>query len=338
MVAKQLNTETFSENFFFYFFDQVALYSLKGFSIRKRIKKLENDIKPDVVFSVFGPSWWTPKAKHLQGYAYPHYVYPDSPLFQMISRKEKFKIALMKQIHLFFLNKNGNYFVSETENVTHRLKNLLKKTSKFYTVGNTCSLNYDLFLDHKLSTKQLLPDKQEQEFRFLSLCTYHQHKNLEILNEVVPILNNKLPEANIKFVLTIDTENFNNKFTEEAKKNIINIGRIDTNQCPQLYSECDALFLPTLLECFSANYPEAMKMGKPIATSDLEFAKTVCKNAAIYFNPVNADDIAKKISILYRDHKVRENLVKYGKEQLKSFPSSAERACQYLKICKEISK
>ncbi|MFK2341775.1 glycosyltransferase [Bacteroides fragilis] len=87
--------------------------------------------------------------------------------------------------------------------------------------------------------------------------------------------------------------------SEEAKKSIVNLGIIDVSKCPQLYNECDALFLPTLLECFSANYVEAMKMRKPIVTSNLPFATNVCKNAALYFDPMNAHDIVEKFLFWY---------------------------------------
>src|SRR5690606_9425639 len=166
----------------------------------------------------------------------------------------------------------------------------------------------------------LLPAKAENEFRFLSLCTFHKHKNLEILNEVIPLLNLDTVGKNVKFVLTIDDENFESKFTAEAKKSILNIGRQPVQNCAKLYSESDSLFLPTFLECFSANYPEAMYMKKPIATSDLSFATSVCGNAALYFNPTDPKDICDKLLMICHDEKLRDQLVIRGSMQLKQFP------------------
>ena len=84
--------------------------------MRRKMRNLEKIIKPDCVFSVFGPSWWTPKAPHLMGYAYPHYVYPDSPFFDNINLFEKFKINLFKKIHLFFLRKKLKHYISPENN------------------------------------------------------------------------------------------------------------------------------------------------------------------------------------------------------------------------------
>ena len=125
-------------------------------------------------------------------------------------------------------------------------------------------------------------------------------------------------------------------FKEEAKKSIINIGRVPVKDCPQLYEESDALFLPTLLECFSANYPEAMLMERPILTSNLSFATEVCGNAAKYFDPISPRDIVSSIIELVSNKELQAELVKNGKEKLNDFDDSYTRAKKYLDICKNI--
>ena len=70
---------------------------------------------------------------------------------------------------------------------------------------------------------------------------------------------------------------------------------------PMCTAQSDAMLLPTMLECFSASYPEAMVMKKPVLTSDLSFARSICGNAAIYFNPFDPADIADKIIGLVND-------------------------------------
>lgn len=340
MVSKQINQDEFADNFKFYCFNHHPFYGIKGYRIRKKLIHLEKIIKPDVVFSIFGPSWWTPKAPHLQGYAYPHYVYKESPIFDILPLSQKIKLKIQELIHQYFLNKNGSFFVSETEDVSLRLKNILPDSkNSFFSVSNTCNAFFYEYISEKNSEtkKKFLPEKSKNEFQFLSLCTYHSHKNLNILNKVIPILNNKFSDKEIKFILTINDENFKNKFSEEAKKSIINIGRIDVKDCPKLYKECDALFLPTLLECFSANYPEAMIMEKPIITSNLSFATSVCGAAALYFNPMNEEDIVSKIIEIIENDELRKLLVKNGKNQLRRFLKPQERAFEYIKICKLIS-
>lgn len=335
-VAGQIDNMEFPSNFFFYKIDSHPLYGIKGFAIRKKIKQLEKKINPDCVFSVFGPSWWTPTKPHLMGYAYSHYIYPESPFFQNISLKEKIKWKLFKTIHTYFFKKNGIYYVCETEDVSNRLAKLLKCSKEnVFTATNTYN---DYFCNSNFIDGNLLPIKEKDEYRFISLCSFEVHKNLTILNKVVPLLNKIKPEIKIKFILTIDEISFEKNFDKEVRNSIINIGRIDVAMCPKLYDECDALFLPTTLECFSANYPEAMKMKRPILTSNLSFATTICKDAALYFNPYDENEIVTTILKIINNPEITDDLLNNGEKQLASFLTSKERAEKYLKICESIIK
>jgi glycosyltransferase involved in cell wall biosynthesis len=333
VVKAEISVNDFPENFTFYCFDEYPQRLFKGFKVRNFLKNLEKELKPDIVFSVFGPSYWTPLSPHLQGYAYPHYVYEESPYFKIISLKKLFVNKIYKIIHRFFLNRNGKFFVSETEDVSKRAIEFLGiKSNKMFTVNNTYSEYFNSF---EPSSNKLLPDKKINEFRLLSLCSFAPHKNLEILNKVVPQLEKQL-KIKFTFVLTVDEKEFQDKLTNEAKKSIINLGRIDVSICPQLYFEIDALFLPTLLECFSANYPEAMKMRKPILTSNISFARAIAGNAAIYFNPLNHQDISSKIIELANNYNLQNKIINEGVKRLSIFNTADERAKAYLEICKTI--
>jgi len=335
-VASQIDTKKFSSNFIFYKIVTHPRLILRGYIVRTYLRKLEKNINPDCVFSVFGPSYWTPQAPHLIGYAYPHYVYPESPIFRIMNLKDKIKIFIYKLTHRFLLKKNGFFFVCETEDVSNRLEYYLNIDRKrIYTVSNTYNHFFENFVPARTN---ILPAKDIDEFRFISLCSFAPNKNLEILNEVIPILKRRLEGINIKFILTVNDKQLQDKMSNEAMSSIINLGLVDVSLCPQLYFECDALFLPTLLECFSANYVEAMKMQKPILTSNLSFATTVCQNAALYFDPLNPEDIVEKILLLISDEKQRNDLIAEGNEQLLNFDTAEERARKYLEICDKIIK
>lgn len=319
--------DEFPNNFKFFIFNKSPLRSIKSFL---RCKRLSKKVHPDCVFSVFGPSYWTPDVPHLMGYAYPHYVYPESPLFKQISIRERLKIGLYKKLHQYFLRRNGKYYVCETEDTSNRLSKYLNiRRDRIFTVSNT--FNKDLFINNAPI------HSESNEFKLLSLCSPYAHKNLGIINDVIKELNNR-SISGFKFIVTIDDLSFDRLFSDEAKKYIENRGYIRIKDCPQLYKECDAIFLPTLLECFSANYPEAMAMQKPILTSNLSFARVVCKDAAVYFDPLNPIDIADTIKKLIESPSLYNNLVKKGLEVVKDFPSSTERAKEYLKICRYISR
>ena len=286
-LSKKIDCNQFGENFHFAHISHHPIYGLGGWREKIRMKKMCKTIEPDVVFSIFGPSCWTPyDIPHLQGYAYPHYVYPNSPVFSIMSFKEKIHVKFLKFLHVYFLKRNGQFYVCETDDVSNKLARLLNiDRTKIYTVSNCANHFFETFSN---TGEQLLPSREYDTFRFLILCSPAQHKNLQILNQVIPLLR-KRTTRKIEFVVTISPQAYQSIFyLSELKDQIINIGGIHPSLCPQIYSECDALFYPTLLECFSAAYPEAMIMKKPILTSDLSFATGVCGDAAAgktYFQP-----------------------------------------------------
>ena len=63
------------------------------------------------------------------------------------------------------------------------------------------------------------------------------------------------------------------------------------------------------------------------------FAHCVCKDAAVYFNPVDANDIADKLINLIDDKNLQVSLVEKGTEQLKQFGTSEDRAKGVLELC-----
>ena len=329
----QIDKSKFPSNYKFVVIQQHPFFSISAPAIQLRLRKLEKSFGPDVVFSVFGPSYWTPKSPHVMGFAYPHIVYRDSPFFGTLSWLERRKIFLINYIRLYFLDRNGKNYVSETGDVSERLSRVLGKKKNYFVVGNTFSQLYETNAYSK--GKEVFNKRaSSKEFLFLSLCTYMPHKNLAILNKVIPLLNSY--QINYKFILTIDDDEMHN-FTEVAKKNIINLGRLKAEECPQIYREVDAVFLPTLLECFSANYPEAMKMEKPILTSRLTFAVDICKNAALYFDPLDPVEIASQLLRVYSSSSLREDLIFRGREVLKNFNRPDNRAQNYMNICYELA-
>ena len=143
-------------------------------------------------------------------------------------------------------------------------------------------------------------------------------------------LNEKYPNFLFRFILTISPNEFfiNNVYAKE----VLLLGNVSISECPSLYFQSDALFLPTLLECFSASYPEAMFMKKPILTSDIGFAKGICGDAAMYFNPLCPASIGEAIYRLANNVIERDKLIANGIKRLKVFDTYEERTKKYLKI------
>ena len=329
-VDLQLNQSNFPANFYFYLIEKSPSSLSSRSKVVSELNTLENKIDPDIVFSVFGPSYWKPKAKHIIGFADGWVYNPKSVAYDRLPLIKRIKMRLVTKYKAYYLKNDGDYFVLETEDAKKKLSDVVGiNRDNIFVVGNTYSsiFNNEEYLETSNKNYITLPEKENNEFRLMYIAHNHPSKNLEVINNILPLIEN----LNVKFVLTIDDESYKQIFSNS--KNIINLGAISQKSCPSIYVQCDALFAPTLLETFSAAYPEAMKMEKPILTSNCSFATDVCQDAALYFNPLDPEDIASKIKELIDNKTLQYELIEKGKERVKKFETARSRAEKYVTLC-----
>jgi glycosyltransferase involved in cell wall biosynthesis len=236
----------------------------------------------------------------------------------------------MQWVHLCLFKRQANHFVVETKDAQQRLKKKLK-TIAVEMVSNTCGSQY--FSPATYPNK--LPSRTENEIRFITITGYYVHKNLESIPNVLEELSYR-NISNVTFTLTLKKDDYERIIPAEWRSRVHNVGSVPTIECPSLYKECDMLYLPTLLEVFSASYPEAMVMQKPILTSDLSFAHSICGKSALYFDPFSAKDIADKIETIINNQTLQKKLILEGEKQLATFGTARNRAEKYLQLCESI--
>ncbi len=333
-IGEQLDIASFPENFHFYLFESRPGSSIKNyFRVMNRFNHLEKIIEPSCVISTGGHGYWRPKKTPLVGsFNAGHFIYSDSPFFEMISHRKRLYWSFMRKVHFFFYSRLDAVLV-QTDDVKQRLKSKLTSKIPIYVVSNTVNANY---LSYR-SYPNKLPARKKSEIRLLTLSSFYPHKNLKIIGETVKVLKSR-NEFGFRFVVTIPEGKFKELFDQDSYDMIYNTGPVPVKECPSLYEECDFMFLPTLIECFSASYIEAMVMKKPILTSDLGFAHTICKDAALYFDPRNADEIADKIIELRDDQVAQRDLIEKGLAVARHIINPEERAELFLSICKRMIK
>jgi glycosyltransferase involved in cell wall biosynthesis len=333
-LAKSLNTEDFNDNFHFQYFDFGVIGLKKLLRIQRTLSRAEKEIRADVIISTSGPSYFKSRTPQLIGFNLPLYLYPESPYLLNFGRKQKFLHYLKSKAHLYFFKRDADAFFVQTHDVNKRVKEIFK-SKEVFTITNNANSYFWNFKKREFNNKNLALEPNDECFRFLTISSYYPHKNLELIPEVVKELA-KIGVTNVEFVLTLDEVKFLQYIGEHT--NIINVGTLKPFECPSVYKLCDALFLPTLAECFSASYPEAMVMGLPIVTTNLGFATSICQDAALYFEPMNAKDAAKAIANLINDSELRSALIKNGKRVVNGFDTPYLRAKKILKIAKNLIK
>lgn len=332
-VGKSLREEDFPANFHFRHFDFGRITLGKTFRINRALRAEEKNVRPDVVISTSGPTYFHSRAPQVIGFNLPLYIYPESPFVQNLSAYRKLRMALKKRLHYYFFKRDAQAYVVQTDDVNQRVRQALN-TEQVFTVTNT---HNGFYHDWKAYPPKL-PPRKPGEVRLLTLSAWYPHKNLDIIPGIAEALKGDR-DRSYTFVLTLPEKDFEQHLAGHPNAaSILNIGPVKPRECPSLYQECDIMFLPTLAECFSASYPEAMVMERPIATTDLGFARSICGEAALFFPPRNARAAARQIERLAADPALQEELIRKGRERLQAFDTPPQRAEKYLGICRKLAE
>ena len=173
-------------------------------------------------------------------------------------------------------------------------------------------------------------------FTFLCLACYYPHKNLEILPAAMKRLR-AYTSRPARCLLTLDSSQHPGARRlllsirgEGMQHALINIGALDGNAVMNAYRSADAFILPTLSESFGRTYLEAMRFNLPILTSDRGFAREVCRDAALYFDPENAESVAQCMARIMNDGELRDRLA--ASRQRIVIPSWEQVASRFLEV------
>jgi len=307
-----------------------------GWTSRRKIREIEKSINPDIVYSLGFPSYINFNKLEVARYTNPWEIFPAKLAWSLLSANEKTVIWLKTKYRIYWA-KNAAYF--ETQTLSAKL-NIEKKfgilPDNVKIIPNSTN---PIFVDR---TNFSTDSKQPKYKGIFCLSAAYSHKNLGIIPDIAKRLLMIEKKISFKFILTLPS---NSKVWKEidryskkldVSQYILNIGPLNLHDCFRQYETASLVFLPTVLEVFSATYLEAMAMHKPIVTSDLEFAHEICGNSAYYFDPKCPNSAAKSIRTVLNDQDVSDKLIKSGIQQLKKFPTSKQKHLSVLKWLKEI--
>ncbi len=303
-----------------------------GLESRRYIINTMDCFKADAIFSIFGPTYlYSLPIPHIIGFANAWLVTPDCMAYELMRFKDKVRARFKYFLYKASLYYESKFLITETNLMKAKInRDPILKNKKVKVIGNCHS---SLYLDPCKWEYIDIPDV-DSDFILCTISNGYIHKNLDIISDVGEFL---LKEYNLKvtFITTLPHDVYNIK-SEKFKKYTVNLGVVSPYQCPYIYNIADALFLPTLLETFSASYPEAMVMGKPIITSNLDFALDICGDSAFYFEPLVVKSISEQIYICFSDNSVRLNKIESARKILSSMPNSKQRLHEILFSIKEI--
>jgi len=147
------------------------------------------------------------------------------------------------------------------------------------------------------------------------------HKNLDRLIDAFALIRQTNP--NLRLVLAGKKDVLYRRLKKLADlrgiKNVVFTGFVSESQLRWLYENTSAYVFPSLSEGFGLPGLEAMAAGAPVASSRATCLPEIYKDAAVYFDPLDVEEMANTITNVISDEKLRKHLVARGKTVASSY-------------------
>lgn len=210
--------------------------------------------------------------------------------------------------------------------VSHFTLNQLKELSKSHINGSENwvvihnAFNASFFSMEKEQCELLLAEKgiDSKDNYILHVGNEHPRKNrafiLDVLHALGEDWNGKVCFAGTPL---------DKKLLDKAKRlnledRIISVVKPSHDHLVALYNGADAFMFPSLSEGFGWPVIEAQACGTPVIASSFEPMPEVSGHAALHAHPKDAKAFSE-VFLSLKDHKVREELIKAGFENIKRF-------------------
>jgi glycosyltransferase involved in cell wall biosynthesis len=158
--------------------------------------------------------------------------------------------------------------------------------------------------------------------RLLFLAAYYPHKNHQILPAVVREIRARGLTDTVHIFVTLGDEAPEPLRADLAAcaDVVTDLGRLRAESVAEALADASALFLPTLVESYGLVYLEAMACGRPILTSDRDFAHWICADAARYFDPLSETSIVEAV-VACSDFARDVDMAGRARARLREFPA-----------------
>ena len=230
------------------------------------------------------------KCRQIFYFDWPYAVYDDADIWFRMSPLDTIS-KLLKRFYFWITVHRAERLVAQTYTMKQRL---LKKRRSLDVV--IVDVGYNPIEVERLHRSE----KTECLRKLIYPTVMYPHKNVEVLIEVAKILREH--SCSIQFCLTFDAgdgpveKRFVNKVAECNLEQYFEFsGRLTRRGLVDKIFECDGMIMPTLLETYGHQYLESQVFKRLMFTSDRDFARELCGDAAVYFEPTSAASIANAI-------------------------------------------
>jgi len=283
--------------------------------------------KINIIYSYFGIGLYPKYIPQVTGSADSNIYFPEIDFWSQYSG-----------INLFFKKIIDNYRIwglKRASGIIFENKELERRCHKLFKLRETRFIKPSIS-NYENNKKNIFKDKFNNDTpKGLFLCSWQLNKNIMMIPEIAKLIKDQ--GIDFSFILTapIDSSSMHIQFSNLIKKNDVGnmvniIGQVKKEDLSNLYNQIDYVFLLSKLESFSNNIIESWFFKKPLIISDEPWAKSICKDGAIYVNRKSPSDIVEKIINICNNPNYKSRILLNTKNILKTYPSIDQRTKQEL--------
>jgi len=101
--------------------------------------------------------------------------------------------------------------------------------------------------------------------------------------------------------------------TYKYKADVVMTGYLEQEKLARLIASAYALVYPSLFEGFGVPVLEAMRSNVPVLTSKDSSMQEIAEDAALYFDPLEHQDMADQMMLVYKNEDLRKLMIEKGK-------------------------
>jgi glycosyltransferase involved in cell wall biosynthesis len=170
--------------------------------------------------------------------------------------------------------------------------------------------------DDEASAQTVLDKHGLQAGRYvLAAGSVKPNKNFEVIARALQLLGGRL-NLPVAIAGARDRSVFRHS---DPGTQVRMLGYVDDAELAQLYRHAAWFVFPSLYEGFGLPALEAMGNGCPVIAANAASIPEVCGDAALYFNPRNAEDLARVLEQATTDTGLRETMRQRGLQRAAKF-------------------
>lgn len=232
--------------------------------------------------------------------------------------------SFIKRSHLSFYKRYTPKFLSKARSiatVSEFSRQDIARQYKIDTAAIDLVYNGVKEIFRPLSQEEMTATKEQytggKEY-FVYTGSIHPRKNLMNLLKAFSVFK-KRQQTNMKLVLAGRLAWKYDSFKESLRSykyrdDVVLMGYVEDEELAKITASAYGLIYPSLFEGFGVPVIEAMRSAVPVITAGASAMEEITKGAALYADVTSYTAIADKMMLLYKDEKLRKELIQKGKE------------------------